>query len=954
MTFGSSEYLQLAIRIPINRETQGMSLTSRFHQTPKWYQFIPRCLLARPWLKGLLPDENEYNLARKALIVSDEGGVGKTKAGAISINHAHTQQPQKPILLLVPKRLIIGWRTELLRINNNLSHLIYASESSANHLKNLTPGKIYIVSKDSFSKNAEGIFTSWNENDLYDKDIFSLVVIDEAHKGKAEGKPSSDQEPESNIAGTRMYRAISKLCKEYSEKSLAITASPLSMKLNDIRHIGTLIGVDDTYLQNIPSNLNDEEETNFLERWAEYIKEFDKISAGLYEQNLTDDSINDLHEFFADVENDLVDLLPHSDEIREIFSHEILDGWRNYDTRIGWLNELNPIAPFLSIIKRQDLGESANQVFRERNTWTEFVQLHPKHNERIEEQENQQSIGTEMRMMHEWPTNKNSEGIFGSYSQDTDFHEQNGDGTFLEPRLQTIMEKILPRDPVISGASEGRKGALIFCGYKRTVRTLQKLLDKYILEINGQQIKIRAHEITGEHPDAMTLLNSLGDPESQAENEYNIVIGTSAIQEGISMNWASTVIHWDLPPNPQTLEQRTWRLDRHRTEKDSYMFNVVYLVTNSASDSTLVTRIRKRAELSDTILGHTHKPNFWPIPFDENSTSSNNVIRVYEGEQNQFFYEEALQLAEAWNLQADVESREYFIRTQQQKILFHQLFNLYGLPLLEESLFEHGSLEFDEWGNDSIKSMQNLMHLADGSDLGTLQKCYPSPVGARKNFLRIDGFQHLQHHEGGRRFAVSLNPEGTLLMRIMRRFSSSKSYVVGPTDESGLIVFSIEREKKLEEFRYDFVSLLSNCFSDSSRLFVIKIDSSDGANAEPLVYSESNISLLMNMLSADDISNTVQNDNDSLVTQVCSQFITSVVEKFKSEMDLVESQLDDAEEKIRDFDIMDSIGERILQNLKRRSSNLDKRIKQLEETSQLIQSNREGYFPVIRYIQGGI
>ena len=60
------------------------------------------------------------------------------------------------------------------------------------------------------------------------------------------------------------------------------------------------------------------------------------------------------------------------------------------------------------------------------------------------------------------------------------------------------------------------------------------------------------------------------------------------------MNWASTVIHWDLPPNPQTLEQRTWRLDRHRTDEDSDIFNTVYIVTDSDSDKVLVKRILDR------------------------------------------------------------------------------------------------------------------------------------------------------------------------------------------------------------------------------------------------------------------------------------------------------------------------------------------------------------------------
>ena len=45
-------------------------------------------------------------------------------------------------------------------------------------------------------------------------------------------------------------------------------------------------------------------------------------------------------------------------------------------------------------------------------------------------------------------------------------------------------------------------------------------------------------------------------------DEYPILICTPAGEVGLNMAWATTLVHWDLHPNPQRLEQRTWRLDR--------------------------------------------------------------------------------------------------------------------------------------------------------------------------------------------------------------------------------------------------------------------------------------------------------------------------------------------------------------------------------------------------------
>ena len=45
------------------------------------------------------------------------------------------------------------------------------------------------------------------------------------------------------------------------------------------------------------------------------------------------------------------------------------------------------------------------------------------------------------------------------------------------------------------------------------------------------------------------------------------------------MPWANLLIHWDLPDNPRRLEQRTWRLDRHKEEQYTNDFDVVYFWT---------------------------------------------------------------------------------------------------------------------------------------------------------------------------------------------------------------------------------------------------------------------------------------------------------------------------------------------------------------------------------------
>lgn len=958
---GIDASFQIASRLPINPEIQYIPLTSRYHQTPKWYQFIPRCLLSRPWLRGLLPDEFPYNQSRQSLIISDEGGIGKTKAGAITINHIYSQNPEKPILLLVPRRLIRSWRHELLRINQKLQGIIYASESSsAYHLSQPNPGSIYIVSKHSFAENGGRIFSAWQEKFGPNSDLFSLVVIDEAHKGKGESiqksNQKSSQEPENELLGSRMYRAISKLCNSYSKNKLAITASPLSLKLSDIANIGRMIGVNEKFLEVIPSDLNEKEEENFLTEWANYISEFESISSRLREVELNQEALTDLHEFFAEDGHYSVNLLPYSNQIRDAFNTEFSEGWNDFDTRLSWLNELNPLAPFLSIIKREDLGESANQVFRERRTWTEFVPLNEEHKARIEQQENTTSIGTGMRQLHEWPTNDDLNGYKGRFSDGLVFDEHTSLEDIIEPRLRRIVDHIIPNDPVLSGTSIGNKGMLIFCGFKRTVGILQTILNRQVLCVNGINRKIRAYAVTGEHPDAISLLNSLGTTTHQGDEIYNIVIGTSAIQEGISMNWASTVVHWDLPPNPQTLEQRTWRLDRHRTEVDSEIFNTVFIVTNTDSDSKLGARIRKRAKLSDTLLGRTHSPYAWPLLFQIDSPRSNIDTRNYHGEQSPFFYTEAKQLADAWKLQTDANSDEYFIRSLQQQILFQKLFEYYRLPINSGQLLNNGSIEFGDWNKASLDSLQELIHLAEGSDLNALQKCFPPASDAMANFIRIDGYDRRETGLKGRHFALSIDPKGVLIERVIRRHDSTNSYVIGPEQANKKVLFSIERQDAMEEFHLDFNTLYSKFFPSSSSLLVGEIINSQLNNIEPFTYTESTLQLMRHILSSNDISDSYPfaRMNPNFIDEACSSYMDHVLSKFEQEMDSVEEQIDTLSTQLDDFEIIDDRSTRIHQALEKKQTALQKRLNELEATSNTIRENREGYRPVIRYIQGGI
>lgn len=949
---GSEARFHVASRMPINPETNGLTLTSRGSQTPKWYQFIPRSLLSRTWLDGFLNPASSLGDERKSIIIADEGGVGKTKAGALCINHRITSNPHQSVLLLVPMRLIESWREELLSVNRSLRSRIVWGTGSAHQLKSVEQNRIYLVSKDSFRKHWVDIKRNWNERESSISDPFSLVVVDEAHRGKGGKHPNV--EGAVNSDSSQMYAAISELCKIFASKTVGITASPLSMQLSEIHNIAKMLDVNPKLYQHIPSNLSEDDETEILNKWAEYSVKIDDYILKFSGTPANEEEIlTELHEFFADTDNELAELLPYSPAIRSAFSGKIHTGWYDADTRMAWLHDLKPLSPFLSKVKRDDLGDASNTIFRECITWTEFVQLHQAHHKRLKDLDSYGNVGGSTRYIQEWPTNPDEQGTYGFSTGDLVFDEPLRGGRFLEPRLQRLVESVFPCDPVLSGQFTGNKGALVFCFYKRSVDKIKHLLDGHRMELpNGSLIKIQCYGITGDTEDAMATLATISSEREQERDVYHVVIGTSAIQEGISMNWATTIVHWDLPTNPQTLEQRTWRLDRHRTEKDADRFNVVYLVSNTESDSKIVKRLKDRSQLADFILNSgDHREEKWPQFYADETTELRSPLfeRKYSEAVESFIHKEAQQLASAWGHSFNPTSAAFNTRMAQQKSLFAGLFDRNGLDLNTDHLNEGEIVLLLSDGGQ--QELHKLMNMASGEDLRVLQKCFPTPSGARKNELRIDGSPPKKGMPLGRRFALGLDARGALIERILRRNPCS-SFLESGGQASPQFVFSVELEHPVRDHLYEFGKMWARVFGLEAHLFLAQ---SEQESETRHVEFERDEHLLTRMM---DEANTASDSPSSPETEVLTASFNHIFARLLGELDRkldsLESEIELTSTRVRNLNPNSPEEEWLKTNIERKLRRLIEQSQQLESMESALNKRRTSYRPVLRYAEGRV
>ncbi len=93
------------------------------------------------------------------------------------------------------------------------------------------------------------------------------------------------------------------------------------------------------------------------------------------------------------------------------------------------------------------------------------------------------------------------------------------------------------------------------------------------------------------------------DEERRFRDEVPVMIATDAAGEGINLQFCRLMVNYDLPWNPNRLEQRMGRIHRYGQQRDCFIFNVIYTDTREGHVlSRLLEKLeRMRQRLGDTV-----------------------------------------------------------------------------------------------------------------------------------------------------------------------------------------------------------------------------------------------------------------------------------------------------------------------------------------------------------------
>ncbi|UOY10008.1 DEAD/DEAH box helicase [Methanonatronarchaeum sp. AMET6-2] len=93
--------------------------------------------------------------------------------------------------------------------------------------------------------------------------------------------------------------------------------------------------------------------------------------------------------------------------------------------------------------------------------------------------------------------------------------------------------------------------------------------------------------------------------EFQREEGFSVLFSTDILSEGIDLQSASAVINYDLPTNPQIIEQRIGRVDRVGQERDTV--KIVNLIVKGSKDEEWFPKIKSRIEKQRNSIGSVRR-----------------------------------------------------------------------------------------------------------------------------------------------------------------------------------------------------------------------------------------------------------------------------------------------------------------------------------------------------------
>ena len=526
-------------------------------------------------------------------LLADEVGLGKTIEAGLVLAQCWAER-RRHILLIVPAALRMQWRSELFEKFYIDSVLMESTVYNKPRKEGATNpfnvrDKVVICSYQFASKKAIDLqLVPWD-----------LVIIDEAHRLRNVYKSN-------NVMGKKLKRVLT------GRKKLLLTATPLQNNLMELYGLASIIddrvfGDDKTFRemyvsvantdlrnQNLKNRLAPLCQRTLRKQVSEYVR-YTGRHAILREYTPTADEEKLYNKVSEYLQTDKLYALP--------------DGQRTLITMV--LRKLLASSSFAIAGTLQSLINRLNDLL-----------------EGIEAELSLEDYDGFDELMDEASGNDDDDVAEDILTADLK-RDQAGIKTELEvlkqfAELASSIQTNSKGDDLILALEQGfakteelggQRKAVIFTESRRTQNYLFNLLsnngyDGKIVFLNGtnnDDISKRIYTDWKERHknDGLISGSKQADMKAAVVEEFrdraNILIGTEAAAEGINLQFCSLIVNYDLPWNPQRIEQRIGRCHRYGQKNDVVVIN--FLNRKNAADKRIYELPDQKFRLFDGVFG---------------------------------------------------------------------------------------------------------------------------------------------------------------------------------------------------------------------------------------------------------------------------------------------------------------------------------------------------------------
>jgi len=506
----------------------------------------------------------------QGVLLADEVGLGKTIEAGLALAQYWSER-KRNILLIVPASLRTQWRSEL-------DEKFYI-KSKILESKNFNKEKKDGIAN-PFDVRNEVVICSYNFAARKESEIaaipWDLVVIDEAHRLRNVYKPD-------NVMGKKLKRALSK------KRKLLLTATPLQNNLMEL--FGLVSIIDDhvfgdarTFREMYVSAVNEETRNyNLKQRLRQFCKR--TLRKQVIEYVSYTNRIPIVREYTPTKDEETL-----YNDISEYLRNERLyalpQGQRTLITLV--LRKLLASSSFAISGTLRSLIERLEAILQGIERELDLSDYDTA-DELFEEQEDDETNGMSGDDPLEADLKAYRDGIIKELEQLRAFEflansiTYNSKGADLLVALKRGFDK--------TEELGGKRKAVIFTESRRTQEYLLNLLTlngygNDIVFLNGSnndEISKRIYNGWRERHKNDNLISGSRQADMKAavveefRDRASILIGTEAAAEGINLQFCSLIVNYDLPWNPQRVEQRIGRCHRYGQKNDVVVINFVNL-----------------------------------------------------------------------------------------------------------------------------------------------------------------------------------------------------------------------------------------------------------------------------------------------------------------------------------------------------------------------------------------